>query len=261
MSQLMCFFMLSMVYSTTLSAESATAKGLRIAKLVDKANKGFKGDSAVITMTLYTAAGEKTLRKMSSKTKEVRSQGNKSLVTLIAPADVRGTKMLTWAYKKKDDLRWLYMPALKRTKRIAGRAVTGSFMGSEFSYEDMSTTEIEKYSYKFIKEEKCGKHKCWVIDSFPKNRNSGYKRTRNWIDKSYKQGIKSVFYDRHNRKLKTMVGSSFKSFKIGKKTVWRPLKSSVVNHQTRKRTTVVTKKLRLGINHSSDTFAQENLEE
>ena len=120
----------------TFQSQANAQKGLEIMTKADKANSGFLGETSEMHMTLINAHGDKVERKMNSKITETESDGDKSIFTFQWPADVKGTKMLTWTHKKGNDDQWLYLPALKRVKRITSRNKTGSFMGSEFSYEE-----------------------------------------------------------------------------------------------------------------------------
>ena len=107
-----------------------------------------------MTLELINAHGDVTKRKMVMEVLEGTDDGDKSRSVFEWPADVKGTKLLTWTHKKGDDDRWLYLPAVKRVKRISSSNKSGSFMGSEFAYEDFSSQEVEKYTYKLLDEPK-----------------------------------------------------------------------------------------------------------
>ena len=141
----------TLVFSNLLFA-GAAEKGLEIAKKTDKANEGFVGESNTTQMILINAYGDKITRELTTKIKEGKSDGDKSIIEFISPKDVRETKLLTWAHKKGNDSQWLYLPKSKKIKRISSRGKSGAFMGSEFSYEDMGSQEVEKFTYKFIKD-------------------------------------------------------------------------------------------------------------
>ena len=133
----------TMVLSGTALADAKKA-GLEIALKNDVANQGFKSESSVMEMKLINAYGDVTTRRMLSQVLEGTNEGDLSLATFEWPADVKGTKMLTHTMKSTDDKQWLYLPAIKRVKRISSRNKSGSFMGSEFSYEDLGSQEVEK---------------------------------------------------------------------------------------------------------------------
>ena len=126
---------------------SPEEKGLRIAREASARNDGFGDFTAGMTMVLRDRQGRESVRQMRFKVLEVPEDGDKSLFVFDRPADVRGTALLTHAHINAQDDQWLYLPALKRVKRINAAKRSGSFMGSEFSYEDISSLEVEEYTY------------------------------------------------------------------------------------------------------------------
>lgn len=253
---MMCATALAFTLTSAGGALAATPedKGLEIAKKVDKANEGFSGESSTMEMILINAQGDQVTRKMDSRIME-RAGGDRSLITFKWPADVKNTRMLTWTYADKTDDQWLFLPALKRVKRITSRAKTGSFMGSEFSYEDLGSQEVEKYTYKFLREEDVDGRKHWVIERYPVDTKSGYSKQVTWIDQGYMGATKTVFYDRKGEQLKTMTLSDWQQF--GK--FWRANKIEVVNDQTRKRSILQWSNRELNKRFDEDNFSAEDL--
>lgn len=223
-------------YVGSVQAETPAEKGLRITKEADASDKGFTDFTANMVMTLKNRAGKTSRRIIRIKTLEGKNDGDKSLSLFDEPADVKGTAMLTFSHGLKADDQWLYLPALKRVKRINSRNKSGPFMGSEFAFEDISSQEVEKYSYKYLREEACGegnKWKCHVIERTPAYKYSGYTKQVAWIDKQHYRPTKIMFYDRKNALLKTLVQTQFKQY-AGK--YWRPGMMNMQNHQTGKST-------------------------
>lgn len=217
-------------------AESPEEKGLRIAKEADASDQGFSDFTADMVMTLKNRAGKTSKRIIRIKTLEGENDGDKSLSLFDQPADVKGTAMLTFSHGLKPDDQWLYLPALKRVKRINSRNKSGPFMGSEFAFEDLGSQEVEKYNYKYVKEEACGQGlKCHVIERTPAYKYSGYTRQLAWIDTQEYRPMKITFYDRKNTLLKTLVSSGYKEY-AGKH--WRPATMQMDNHQNGKSTTL-----------------------
>ena len=215
-------------------AETAEEKGLKITTDNKAFNDGFGGEKSQMTMVLINAHGDKTVRKMTSVATEVKGDGDRSRIEFIEPADVRGTRMLTWSHGTKNDDQWLYLPSLKRVKRISSRSKSGSFMGSEFAYEDLGSQEIEKYTYKYVKDEQLDGRNHWVIEQVPTDKKSGYSRQVSWVDQEYRQPAKVVFYDRKGALLKTFTFAGYKQY--GK--WWRAMSIDAINHQTKKRSTL-----------------------
>ena len=139
-----------------------------IATQVDERDVGDKSVSTM-EMALIDKHGNKRIRKMKnySMDKDDRTQ---SVIFFLSPADVRNTAFLTYDYNdsSKEDDQWLYLPALKKTKRIASSDKSSSFMGSDFTYSDMTSREIEDYSYRIAKETTVRDHRVWVMESIPK---------------------------------------------------------------------------------------------
>jgi len=137
-------------------AETPEEKGLAIAQEAERRDLGWESSEATMEMILRNRHGQESTREMRSRSLEVADDGDKSLIIFDHPRDVRGTALLTFSHKTGDDDQWLYLPALKRVKRIASSNKSGPFMGSEFAYEDISSQEVEKYTYKYLRDEPCG---------------------------------------------------------------------------------------------------------
>ena len=109
-------------------------------------------------------------------------------------------------------------------------------MGSEFAFEDLSSQELDKYTYRYIGEEQCQHFNCFIIERIPTYKNSGYTRQLVWIDKLELRSMKIEFYDRKNQLLKTLESYGFQKY-AGK--YWRPDRMEMINHQTGKSTTLM----------------------
>ncbi len=228
-------------------AETPEEKGLAIAIEADKRDDGWGDLQSDMVMILKNRHGDESKRIIKSKTLEVQGDGDKSMSIFDNPRDVKGTAMLTFSHKVGDYDQWLYLPALKRVKRISSSNKSGSFMGSEFSYEDFASREIEKYMYKYIKDERCpgDEYKeltCFVSESYPiDKKNSGYTKMVGWIDKKEYRSIKVEFYDRKSSHLKTLTFKGYKQY-LGK--YWRADELYMVNHQSGKSTKLLWKNYR-----------------
>ena len=166
----------------------------------------------------------------------MEGDGDKSLTVFDHPRDVKGTAFLSYSHATRPDDQWLYLPALKRVKRIASKNKSGPFMGSEFAYEDLSSQEVAKYSYRFLREEELDGRPTFVIERYPQYEHSGYTRQVVWIDQEMYQPLKIEFYDRKNSLLKTLTVSGYRQY-LGR--YWRPDRMDMVNHQTGKSTTLL----------------------
>ena len=158
-----------------LHAQTPEEKGLEIAREADRRGEGFGDFQANMRMVLITKRGDTSERELRVSTLEASSEeeGDKSLTIFDTPRDVRGTALLTYSYKTRDDDQWLYLPALRRVKTIASRNKSGPFMGSEFSFEDMRGQEVEKYTYKYLRDEPCGELTCFVMERYRRAEHAG----------------------------------------------------------------------------------------
>lgn len=232
---MVCF---SLFFTAVLPAQAETAegKGLAIAMEADLRDEGFTDYTADMTMILRNKQGKESSRSIRSKVLEVTGDGDKNLSIFDTPRDVKGTAFLSFSHKVGDDEQWLYLPALKRVKRINSRNKSGSFMGSEFAYEDIASQEVEKYTYRHLREEEYNGKLCYIGESYPVDKkNSGYTRRISWLDKEEYRLQKVEFYDRKQSLLKTLSVGKYQQY-LGK--YWRPDTMEMINHQTGKSTSL-----------------------
>ncbi len=211
-------------------------KGLEIAIHQDITNIGWKDSEASMDMTLRNRHGDESKRNLRMKALEVIGDGDKSLAIFDRPKDVKGTAFLTFSHTLEPDEQWLYLPALKRVKRINSRNKSGPFMSSEFSYEDIASFEVTKYDFNYLKDEVVNGEDCYVIEAIPRDKYSGYTKIITWVDKAHYRVQKADFYDRKRALLKTLTSSDYKVY-LDK--YWRPGKSEMQNHQTGKSTVMM----------------------
>jgi len=251
------FFLLACFYNISSAiAETPEEKGLAIAIEDDKRDNGFQDFTASMVMILKNRQGEESSRKIRNKTLEVKNDGDKSLSIFDWPRDVKGTALLNFTHKTGNDDQWLYLPALKRVKRISSANKSGSFMGSEFSYEDITSQEVEKYTYKWIRDEEYRDEKCFVFERYPVYKNSGYTRQVVWLDHKDYKILQIKFYDRKGALLKILNQSDFKQY-LGK--YWYPGTMYMENHQTGKSTLVTWKNYKFRNGLGSKDFNKSSL--
>lgn len=219
-------------------AETAEEKGFAIAARSDRSDRGFTDSTARLHMVLRNAAGRESKRTLTLSTLEVPNEevGDKSIILFDSPADIDGTALLSHAKILDADNQWLYLPALKRVKRISSVNKSGPFVGSEFAFEDFTSLELNKYSYKYQRSEPCGDMTCDVVERIPRYEHSGYSRQLAWIDQKEFQVRKVDFFDRRGDRLKTLEQKEWKQYE-GK--FWRAHRLSMTNHKTGKSTDLV----------------------
>lgn len=219
------------------AAETPAEKGLAIAMEADRRDAGFGDATAEMRMILKNRHGESSERQIRVKILEVPGDGDMSLSVFDTPKDVRGTAFLTHAHKEADDDQWLYLPALKRVKRISSQNKSGSFMGSEFSYEDIASQEIEKYTHTWLRDENYDGQDCFVSERTPRDSShSGYTRQVVWLDKLEYRPLKIDYYDRKQALLKTLTFSSYRKYLD---RFWRAGEMVMINHQSGKSTELI----------------------
>lgn len=223
----------------TESADESDSKAFDIAARSDRSDNGF-GDSRVdAVMVLRNAAGDETTRELSFTTLERADEtvGDKSLVIFRTPRDVEGTALLSHAQIRDPDDQWLYLPALKRVKRISSKNKSGPFVGSEFAFEDFTALELNKYTYEYVEESDLTQGEetfaVDVITRYPAYENSGYTRQISYIDQDNLQVRRVEFFDRRGDLLKTLDLLDYREYGEG---VWRSHLLSMTNHKTKKTT-------------------------
>ena len=133
MKRLILIVTLALLGNSVCLAQTPQEKGLAIAVEADKRNTGWANSTTEMFMTLRNAQGQESKRRMRSKTLEVKNDGDKSLTIFDHPRDVKGTAFLSFTHATRPDDQWLYLPALRRVKRISSANKSGPFMGSEFA--------------------------------------------------------------------------------------------------------------------------------
>jgi hypothetical protein len=244
---------LATVLTIGLYAQTPQERGLEIAKAAEKADEGFKSSIVTLKMTLKNKNGQTSERTMVTKTLELTEDGDKSLIAFNSPKDVKGTATLTFTHKIGSDDQWLFLPSIKRVKRISSNNKSGPFVGSEFAYEDLSSQEVEKYTYKFIEQ----KGSLLLVEQDPVDPKSGYTRRVVTYNKDKGYRIEKVdFYDRKNALLKTL---TYSDYKLYKNKFWRAATFNMVNHQSNKETLLKFSDYDFDANLTEDDFTQASL--
>ena len=221
------------------AAQTAEEKGLAIATEADARDMGWGAMRADGEMILRDPGGGETRRAFWSLQQESKSadEGDRSVIVFTDPRDIAGTATLTHSkIEPADDDQWLFLPAVKRVKRISSSNRTGKFVGSEFSFEDLGSNDVADYSYEYLRDEACPDDAaltCFVVASTPKNARSGYSRRVAWIDQAEYRLRQTEFYNRRGDLEKVLSITGYQQF--GGK-FWRPATMTMTNRQTGKST-------------------------
>ena len=230
--------------------------GLAIAQDARARLEGFGDFTAQQVMVLRNRQGQESRRQLRVRVLEVPDAGDKSLFVFDDPRDVRGTAFLVHAHREDTDDQWLYLPALRRVKRISSANRSGSFMGSEFAYEDMTPPEVEKFTYRYLRDEPCGDSACTVTERVPVDKRSNYRRHLVWHDRDELRIRRVEYYDRKDAHLKTLTVSSYAQYLGGR---WWAGEMTMVNHLTGKSTVLTWTDYRFGTGLEDNDFTPTSL--
>ncbi len=196
---------------TLLTGATAQAQvtGLKIMENVYNRPTGDDIESQ-LTMTLINSRGDRREREIKQFIKDFGDQ-EKKIMFFTAPSDVRNTSFMSWSYtsEAKDDDQWIYLPALKKVKRISSDSKSDSFMGSDFTYDDLGDRHPSEDSHKLLREETLKGEECYVVESIPLDEDSAYSRMVSWIIKDKWIGLKREYYDEDEELLKVLTVKSF----------------------------------------------------
>ncbi len=244
------------VSAADLTAEQIMTKNFETSKVVDSTS-----DS---TFKLINASGQQRVRETKGHTKLIPGTlDNRRLVTFLSPSDVKGTKTLLIEHAGKDDDIWIYLPAMKKVRRLVASNKRDSFVGTDFSYGDVIGHRVEDWNHKIIGEGKIQDRNCWRIESTPKTpkvtENSGYSKRSGCVDKESFIGLDGEIYDAGGQLLKKVTSTQIE--KVDAKTnKWQPMRLEAENVQTGHKTVIEFKNFKANVGVSDDLFTQRTLE-
>ncbi len=193
-------------------------------------------------MVLINKRGNKRVRKLRTKRKDYGNGEAKSVAYFLAPADVKGTAFLVWEHADQANDVFIYLPALKKIRRIASEQKHQSFMGSDFSYADMENEDVDDAEHRTLSEEDLEGRSCWVIESIPKpDSDSEYSKLTSWVDKVDFIPYKVEFVDKKGRPHKVM--NVLRTGPVGEEIL--PLHFSMENVQKNHKTEISLEKIEL----------------
>lgn len=256
MKKTLLITLISLTFSSYAGANAAEDRGLQIAIEVERHDQGWVDTSTNMKMVLRNRQGDESIREIRIKSLEVDGDGDKSITIFDTPADVKGTSFLSYSHTVTPDDQWLYMPALKRVKRINSANKSGPFMGSQFAYEDLASFEVDKYKYRYIKDDTLNNIDTFVVENYPQYQHSGYTRQLVWIDKERYIPLKVEYYDRKNGLLKTLTFNDYKQY-LDK--YWRAHEQSMENHQNGKTTLLTFSNYQFKKGLSDKSFTRNSL--
>jgi predicted RND superfamily exporter protein/outer membrane lipoprotein-sorting protein len=216
------------------------------------------------TFTLRNADGQERVRKTHTWTKlQPNGSDNMRLVRFLSPQDVRSTATLTIENADRDDDIWIYLPALKKTRRLLASNKKDSFVGTDFSYGDIIGFKVAEWRHAILREEAVDGAPCYVVESAPGSaevqENSGYSKRLQWIRKDNFIAVKGEFYDVSGRLLKTITASELREIDPAKGR-WQAMRLEARNVQSGHSTTIELQNFKANQGLSAQQFAARELE-
>jgi outer membrane lipoprotein-sorting protein len=209
-------------------AQSAEQKGLAIATEAEARSRGYNDMTVDGEMTLLSQGGTSGQRRFDLRWTRAPG-GSRALLVFGWPGDIRNTALLTHGYEGRTDDQWLWLPDLNKVRRISSSGRSGSFVGSEFAYEDMTDQEPGKFTHRWIADEPCpGGGTCHVVERRPRG-GSGYAAQRVWFDTAHLRVQQVMYFDRRGAHLKTLRMSGYRLYN-GR--WWRASRMDMRNHLT-----------------------------
>jgi hypothetical protein len=222
------------------------------------------GSEAVIKMTVLGEGGQAREREISMATKLYDGgKTEKRIYRFLSPADVQGTGILVFDYENKPDDVWIYLPALRKTRRVVSTQRSQSFMGSEFSYGDLNIPPLDDFDYRLVKEEPMGGEPCYVIDLVPKNKEiaeaEGYSKKTYWVSKAKLAVVRGLYYDKDGKLLKELIAQDIKLLDPKNKR-YRAMHMEMINKQNGRKSVFETKKVAFSPSTKDEYFTTAYLE-
>ncbi len=222
------------------------------------------GSESICKLIISDGRGNQRIRKFTTAQKNDDAGGvEKMIMRFLEPADVKGTGILTFDYKEKDDDMWIYMPALRKVRRIVSSEKTKSFMGSEFSNADITKPSIDDYTYKMLGTETLGDIVCWKIEMLPVSKEIrsayGYSKKISWISKADYTTRKTEYYDLRGKLIKVMITDKVKLLDEKNKK-YQPVDITMENKKNGRSSRFLMEKLVFNPDVKNEYFTTEYLQ-
>jgi outer membrane lipoprotein-sorting protein len=202
--------------ATILIVFSQSARAQDAREIMEKSRDAVKLQSfeALSTLTITDPRGHTRIRQNTMASKLFEGDVEKRVIKFVSPAEVKGTGILIVDHKEEMDDMWIYLPALRKTRRIVSSEKSKSFMGSEFSNADMTAPSLSDFTYKLLGTEYVNDRECYQLESVPLDMDIedtyGYSKSVVWVDKNDYIVQRSFYYDFEGEHFKTIETLSYK---------------------------------------------------
>ncbi len=244
----LCCARVSLANTLVLSPDPVQ-RGWQIFAEKDRRESGFGDYQVSLEMILRVERGSERMRRLRLQQLEQTAEGDKLLLVFDSPKTIKGTGLLSYSHSQAPDDQWLYLPAIKRVKKIAARDKSGPFLSSEFSFEDLSVQDLSDYSYRYLAEVEEGGMPCYQVERVPQDPYSGYSRQVVWLDQQEYRILRIDYYDRRGTLEKTLTSDGFQ-LHVGR--FWKPHRMIMQNRQRARSTELRWEEFRFGIGLTAD---------
>jgi len=228
---------------------TAEEYGLAVFREADRRGAGYVDLQVNLEMILRNSRGRESRRLLRIKQLEIPADGDKLLIVFDTPKSLKGSALLSFSHKVEPDDQWLFLPAVKRVKRIASRNKSGPFLSSEFAFEDLTLQEVEKFSYRFLRRELLDGRECFVVQRKAVGKYSGYSKQVVWMDTEAFRIQQIEYFNRREELKKTLKVEGYTQYN-GR--FWKADRMLMVNHQTGKSTELVWRDYRFATGLSDE---------
>ena len=257
--QKLLFVIILFRLSTTGFSQELT--GLQIMQKFEEQDKT-KDTEAKIKMILVNKKGNERERELIIWSNTDKENKYKQLIKILSPSDIAGTGFLTVESIKNDEDNWLYLPALRKTRRIVGSDKTGYFIGSDFTYEDLSSEDLIDFKYKYLEDKTINGITTWKVEAIAKSksklRETGYSKRVVWIDKKTHLVVKVSFYDKEGTNVKLLTTGDIRTTSSGK---FRPFSITMENLEKGSKTILKFSYIKINEGIADETFSIRKLQQ
>ena len=226
----------------------------------------YQGDDmkARVTMELIGKQGHKRIREMTMLRLDVSDGGNqKYFIYFHEPGDVRQMTFMVWKNPVKEDDRWIFIPAVDLVRRIAADDKRSSFVGSDFTYEDVSGRDVASDTHTLLRKENLGDTNCYVVQSLPAE-TVDYTKRISWIDMKSFLPLKEEYYDAQNELFRIFTADRIEEIVVGegdlRKTFPTVIKRTMNNVKTGHRTDVTFQSVSYNLGLNDEDFSERNMQ-